>query len=954
EFFNSSGQNGFVPVTATVPIILHQVCFSVPDNTTLTITEDVTTDLTTSIDVSGNNVTENPFFAPFNVSHAPLMNPMDGSSTVQCVEDAVVPPFPNVVDQCGSAVPPVLVSIVDNPTMLTCEGTRTYTYSFTDCKGSTVDWMYTYTIDHTMIPHIDGMAPPSSMNVVGIQNAIPPVLPTVLDVCDHPLTAQLISVVDDPDPIVCEGTRVYHYRWTDCSMLSFDWFFTYVIDNIPVVTCPNDFAVCLNDAPFMLTGATPPDGFMGGTGVYSGAGVSMGVFSPTLAGVGPHLITYTFTNAEGCSNFCTFTITVKSLPSVTCRPNASVCITEAPFVITGSIPPGGTYSGDGVTGGTTFNPALAGLGPHTITYTVNGENGCTNQCSFVFNVTNCPGTPIIEIIPIDPCTMGGQYGSCNYEGSCCDNILCYAIRYTPGYSGMLSSYTTGFLTNCYGFDPIVYNQSCVMNDNSASSGCISGVELFNSSGNTGTLPITAGVPVILHRICFHVLPGQTLNITEDVITDLTCSITLTGGGQVDELPNYTPVSITRTPPFIPIADVTVSVACVDDITDIGTPAVFSQCCQPVTPVVTYVDTPDPITCAGTRVYTATYTDCGGATSVWHKTYIVTHPDFTLPPNPMPVTVSCPDQTVPPVVPPVFDYCGTLIPTPEPIVSPLPVCEGTRTYTYTFVDCNGHSHDWVFTYIVDYSGGLIPPPPGETTVSCPIESQMPPFAPPIMDACGRPVAAVPGMHDPAPACNGDVVWHFTYTACDGTTTVPWTYTYHVIYSGGLIPPPPGQTIVSCPIESQMPPFAPPILDACGRPVMAVPVSHDPAPTCNGDVQWHFTYTACDGVTTVPWTYTYHVIYSGGLIPPLPGQSIVSCPAESQMPPFPPPILDACGRPVFATFITHDPAPTCNGDVQWHFTYTACDGVTTVPWTYTYHVIYSGGLIPPLPGQSIVSC
>jgi hypothetical protein len=35
-------------------------------------------------------------------------------------------------------------------------------------------------------------------------------------------------------------------------------------------------------------------------------------------------------------------------------------------------------------------------------------NGCTNSCSFVFNVTQCPGPPVIEIIPLDPCEDAGH------------------------------------------------------------------------------------------------------------------------------------------------------------------------------------------------------------------------------------------------------------------------------------------------------------------------------------------------------------------------------------------------------------------------------------------------------------------------------------------------------------------------------------------------------------------
>ncbi len=55
------------------------------------------------------------------------------------------------------------------------------------------------------------------------------------------------------------------------------------------------------------------------------------------------------------------------------------------------IPLGGTYSGAGVnTGAGTFNPATAGVGPHTITYSYTNVNGCINTASRVITVLN-PG-----------------------------------------------------------------------------------------------------------------------------------------------------------------------------------------------------------------------------------------------------------------------------------------------------------------------------------------------------------------------------------------------------------------------------------------------------------------------------------------------------------------------------------------------------------------------------------
>ncbi len=158
--------------------------------------------------------------------------------------------------------------------------------------------------------------------------------------------------------------------------------FTITVNALPVVSCPGNTAVCIDVAPYVLTGGSPA----GGT--YSGAGVSMGEFDPAAAGAGPHTITYTYTDGNGCTASCTFTITVNALPVVSCPGNIVVCIDDAPFVLTGGSPAGGTYSGTGVSMGE-FDPATAGLGIHTITYMYTDGNGCTASCTFTVTVTPC-------------------------------------------------------------------------------------------------------------------------------------------------------------------------------------------------------------------------------------------------------------------------------------------------------------------------------------------------------------------------------------------------------------------------------------------------------------------------------------------------------------------------------------------------------------------------------------
>ncbi|GEM_PF-3973376 len=71
-----------------------------------------------------------------------------------------------------------------------------------------------------------------------------------------------------------------------------------------VVECPVDMEVTTEDPAFPLTGGTPQGG------IYSGTGVSNGIFDPAAAGIGEHSITYTYEDAYGCTDSCPFVITV--------------------------------------------------------------------------------------------------------------------------------------------------------------------------------------------------------------------------------------------------------------------------------------------------------------------------------------------------------------------------------------------------------------------------------------------------------------------------------------------------------------------------------------------------------------------------------------------------------------------------------------------------------------------
>jgi parallel beta-helix repeat protein len=141
--------------------------------------------------------------------------------------------------------------------------------------------------------------------------------------------------------------------------------------------------VCVDAADITLGNATPA----GGT--YSGDGVSNGVFSPATAGVGSHSITYTYTNATGCTSTASTSITVNALPTVTMGSLSAVCANGGDVTLSGGSPSGGTYSGTYVSNGV-FDPAAAGSGTHDITYTYTNASGCTASASTTIKVYSVP------------------------------------------------------------------------------------------------------------------------------------------------------------------------------------------------------------------------------------------------------------------------------------------------------------------------------------------------------------------------------------------------------------------------------------------------------------------------------------------------------------------------------------------------------------------------------------
>lgn len=89
------------------------------------------------------------------------------------------------------------------------------------------------------------------------------------------------------------------------------------VNQLPTVGVSPEGPFCENDPSANLQSGTPSGGS------YAGTGVSSGVFDPGAAGAGSHLLTYVFTDPQGCTDSASTSITVTpnpGTPTVTFAP----------------------------------------------------------------------------------------------------------------------------------------------------------------------------------------------------------------------------------------------------------------------------------------------------------------------------------------------------------------------------------------------------------------------------------------------------------------------------------------------------------------------------------------------------------------------------------------------------------------------------------------------------------
>lgn len=163
---------------------------------------------------------------------------------------------------------------------------------------------------------------------------------------------------------------------------------TIEVFDLPDVWMSDQVAQCQGSGAVSISGGLPEGGD------FWGDFVEDGMFDTEEADAGMHEISYTYTSEEGCSNTAIGWIEIAAAPMVELVQPDPLCTNDEPYDLDVN-PDECEVEGEGIMG-TTFYPALAGVGTHTITCSATSEEGCTTEASIEIVVNEVPDVTLAD------------------------------------------------------------------------------------------------------------------------------------------------------------------------------------------------------------------------------------------------------------------------------------------------------------------------------------------------------------------------------------------------------------------------------------------------------------------------------------------------------------------------------------------------------------------------------
>ena len=317
------------------------------------------------------------------VTNAPTIS-ANGSSSVQCLTDAITPTPPVVTDFCGTSIVPILTSTINNPVNITCSGTKTFTYTYTNCAGLNSVWKYVYTINDNIAP---SFTRPADKTIYAGANCLYDASITATgdvtnesDNCSSNLQATYTDVISAG---LGQVVYVIHRTWSlidNCNNAASNQIQTITVLDIipPVIVAPENIISCTSILTLNNPVSTDNCGI---ASITNNAPISFPLGITTI-------VTWTVTDIHGNSSTATQSVTVSNITTSINGSSQVSCHDNNDATITASANGGsGAYSYS-LNGGTYQNSNIfTGISAGNYIITIKDENSCFATTSEV-TITN--------------------------------------------------------------------------------------------------------------------------------------------------------------------------------------------------------------------------------------------------------------------------------------------------------------------------------------------------------------------------------------------------------------------------------------------------------------------------------------------------------------------------------------------------------------------------------------
>lgn len=181
------------------------------------------------------------------------------------------------------------------------------------------------------------------------------------------------------------GTWELSYLYTDNNGCSDTAYQNIEVQQSPEATLTAFEPLCQNVTPISLSGGSPA----GGT--YSGTGVQNGIFDPSVAGSGTHIIGYTISGSGFCNGYAEQSITVYPIPDVDLGADTMLCanLTLTLDALTPDVQSYLWYPGGETSSSISIDSTGIGIGTKEFRVTVTSNQSCVKTSSINVSFKDC-------------------------------------------------------------------------------------------------------------------------------------------------------------------------------------------------------------------------------------------------------------------------------------------------------------------------------------------------------------------------------------------------------------------------------------------------------------------------------------------------------------------------------------------------------------------------------------